>query len=129
MQRKIGCIKLRYIKKRTDEAEKFSDFFLRHGAILVFVSKFVYGTRIAGQILPECIGSIFEISFATTLGSMIWFGIFYILLRTADLRDRICKSVDQAYSAYVPHGGWISYRINIFTGTVCPEKNYEIRLI
>jgi membrane protein DedA with SNARE-associated domain len=77
---------LPFVKKRVDEAKKFSSFFNKHGVLLVFVSKFIYGTRIASHVLA----GMHKLNFlkyisATTLGTVIWFGIFYGLLKTADL--------------------------------------------
>jgi membrane protein DedA with SNARE-associated domain len=121
--KKERLYKLRYIKKRTEEAEKFSDFFLRHGTMLVFVSKFVYGTRIAGQILAGMHRINFlKFLFATTVGSMIWFGIFYILLRGADLGIASVKETTKHIQlTFLIVAGFLAV-INIFTGTVVRKR-------
>jgi membrane protein DedA with SNARE-associated domain len=121
--KKDRLYRMGFIKKRIDEAKKFSAFFTAHGALLVFLSKFIYGTRIAGQIIAGMHRiNFFKFLFATTLGSMIWFTIFYVLLRTADLSVSSVKSVASHIQLTFLVVAIVLTCINIFTGTYVRKR-------
>jgi membrane protein DedA with SNARE-associated domain len=121
--KKDRLYRLGFIKKRMEEAKKFSTFFTAHGALLVFLSKFIYGTRIAGQILAGVHRINFlKFLFATTLGSMIWFAIFYVLLKTADFSVSSVKSVASHIQLTFLMVAVVLTCINIFTGTYVRKR-------
>lgn len=77
---------LAFIKRRAEEAKKFSQFFEKHGIRMVFLTKFVYGTRIASHLLA----GIHRINFvrfliATAAGSTVWFLVLFSLVKLLDV--------------------------------------------
>lgn len=77
---------LAFVQKRIEEAKKFSNFYTERGVLLAFLTKFVYGTRIASHVLA----GMHKVNFmkflgATALGTTVWFFIFYFLIRFIDL--------------------------------------------
>lgn len=85
VSKKEKLYRLSFIKKRMEEAKKFSSFYSKHGVRLVFFTKFVYGTRLASHILA----GMHRISYAgflgaTASGTAIWFWIFYFLIKALD---------------------------------------------
>lgn len=76
---------LRFVKNRMKEAKNFSAFYDEHGVWAVFFTKFIYGTRIASQILAGAhkIGFIRFLS-ATGAGTAVWFVIMYFLITLLD---------------------------------------------
>ncbi|MDB5260453.1 MAG: hypothetical protein JWN37_684 [Candidatus Nomurabacteria bacterium] len=82
-----------FIKNRVSEAERFSKFYEKHGIKMVFLAKFVYGTRIASQLLA----GIHKLNFwkfqgAILAGAAIWFWVFYFLLKGLHLGVASIKS-------------------------------------
>lgn len=76
---------LSFVKKRIDEANRFSSFYVKHGVLLSFVTKFVYGTRIASHVLAGMHKIHFmKFLLATSLGTSIWFIVLYYLVRSVD---------------------------------------------
>ncbi len=84
---------LPFIQSRIQEAEKFSAFFKKHGVILVYFTKFIYGTRIASHVLSGVHRiNYFKFLIATALGTATWFGIFYFLIRSIDIGIESAKA-------------------------------------
>lgn len=81
--KKKKLLSLKFIQSKLKDAETFSVFFSKHGVLLVFLTKFIYGTRIASHVLAG-LHKIHYFKFlgATALGTAIWFGIFYVLIRS-----------------------------------------------
>jgi membrane protein DedA with SNARE-associated domain len=76
----------KFVQKRLAEAEKFSKFYEKHGLKMVFMAKFVFGTRIASQILA----GMHKLNFITfqaavLAGGAIWFWLLYFLLKSLHL--------------------------------------------
>jgi membrane protein DedA with SNARE-associated domain len=115
--------RIQFVRKRIDEAKRFSKFFEKHGAILVFVSKFVYGTRIAGQVLAGMHRINFlKFLFATTLGSAVWFGIFYALLKAADESLSGVAQTTRHLQFMFLGVALVLTCINLFTGTYVRKR-------
>lgn len=85
LSKKEKLYSLKFVQKRINEARQFSSFYQKHGVRLVFLTKFVYGTRIASHVLAGMhhihLGKFIG---ATSSGTAIWFWIFYSLLRVLD---------------------------------------------
>ncbi len=74
-----------YVRKRLEEAKKFSSFFNRHGVLLVYLTKFIWGTRVASHLLAGLHRiPVAKFLGSTALGTATWFGIFYVLVRSVD---------------------------------------------
>ncbi len=75
-----------FIRKRAEEAEKFENFYDKHGVWTVFLTKFVYGTRIASHLLAG-VHTINFIGFliATAAGTTIWFFVLFFLIKLLDI--------------------------------------------
>lgn len=77
---------LPFIRKRVEEAKRFSSFYQKHGVRLVFLTKFVYGTRVASHVLAGMHKiNLFKFILATGAGTSLWFWIFYFLVKALDL--------------------------------------------
>lgn len=83
--KKERAYSLKFIRNRMKEAKKFSEFYERYGVWAVFLTKFIYGTRIASHILA----GMHKISFlrflaATAAGTAAWFTIMFLLIKLLD---------------------------------------------
>jgi membrane protein DedA with SNARE-associated domain len=113
----------RFIKKRITEAERFSAFFTKHGVLLVFLTKFIYGTRIASHVLA----GMHKIRFykflgATAAGTGVWFGIFYLLLRSIDTGLSAVKEAATRVQLLFLAVLAVLVFINWFTGSYIRQK-------
>jgi membrane protein DedA with SNARE-associated domain len=64
---------LPYLRNRMKQTERFSAFYERNGIRVVFLAKFVYGTRVVTQILAGMHRANFwKYLFAVTVGSVGW---------------------------------------------------------
>lgn len=121
--KKEKLYRMGFLKKHIEEAKHFSTFFLAHGVLLVFVSKFIYGTRIAAQVLAGMHRVQFlKYLFATTLGSAIWFLIFYGLLRGADLGMNSVAQTTKHIQLVFFSIAVLLIAVNWFTGTYVRKK-------
>lgn len=76
---------LPFVRRRMTEARQFSYFFRKHGVLLVFVTKFIWGTRIASHVLAGVHRiSFWKFALSTMSGTAVWFSMFYFLLRSVD---------------------------------------------
>lgn len=74
------------VRTRTEEAKRFSTFYDRHGIWMVFFAKFVYGTRIASQILAGMHKNHYPVFLAAiTLGTAIWTLLLFALITIINL--------------------------------------------
>lgn len=121
--RKDRLYRLSFVKKRMREAEKFSTFFSRHGVLLVFMTKFIYGTRIASHVLAG-MHKIKYVRFvlATSLGTAIWFWIFYALVKTVDNGLATAKTTALRIQLLLLIVTIIMLLLNWFTGTYVRKK-------
>lgn len=72
----------RFLGRHLREAEKLERFYRKHGVMTVFIAKFVYGTRVATQLLAGMYRTDFlKFVLVTVAGASIWFWFFYFLLR------------------------------------------------
>ena len=83
-----------FIRKRAEEAAKFENFYDKHGIWTVFLTKFVYGTRIASHLLA----GIHKISFtgfimATATGTTLWFFVLFFLVKVLNIGVSGAESV------------------------------------
>jgi len=112
-----------FIKKRMDEAKRFSSFFVRHGVTLVFTTKFVWGTRVASHILAGMHRiSVYKFIGATVSGTAIWFWVLYFLLRSIDLGVSAAKVAAMRIQLVALIGLGAVVLINWFTGTYIRKK-------
>lgn len=114
---------LRFVKKRMEEAEKFSEFFVKRGVLLTFVTKFVYGTRIASHILAG-MHKINYLKFllATCAGTVLWFLIFYFLIKSIDLGIDSVKATAFKIEIFFLIIVSLSFTLNWFTGKYIRKK-------
>jgi membrane protein DedA with SNARE-associated domain len=85
MAKKEKLYTYRFVKKRIVEAERFSAFFSKHGVLLVFLTKFIYGTRIASHVLAGMHKiRFYKFLIATAAGTALWFGLFFVLFHSVD---------------------------------------------
>lgn len=112
-----------FIQKRMEEAKKFSSFFEKHGVLLVFFTKFIWGTRIASHILA----GVHRISYpqfalSTSLGTAVWFAMFYFLLRSVDFGITAVKAtalrVELIFLVFII----VAIASNWFTGKYLRQK-------
>lgn len=114
---------LRFVQKRMKEAEKFSSFYAKHGIILVFLTKFVYGTRIASHVLAGMHKLSFVwFSIATTLGSAIWFWVLYYLVKGVNASLDSVKSTALRIQLLLLAIVAFTLLFNWFTGTYLRKK-------
>ena len=114
---------LPFVQSKIKEAEKFSAFFKKYGAVLVYFTKFIYGTRIASHILAGANKiSYYKFIVATALGTATWFGIFYFLIRSIDVGIENAKAtafrIEILFLAIVV----IMLLLNWFTGTYIRKR-------
>ena len=95
---KIG--RLPFLRRRWPQALAYaSDLFKRHGAKTVFVSKFLYGTRIATQVLAGVtrLGYI-RYLLANTASVLVWLGgILVLALSVGKSTDSLHVGIHRAY--------------------------------
>lgn len=121
--KKERLYRLSYVQKRIREAEAFSDFFSKHGVLLVFLTKFVYGTRIASHILAGMHKiRFFPFAIATSLGTAIWFWTFYWLIRTVDNGLATAKTTALRIQLLLLIMTIVMVALNWFTGTYVRRK-------
>lgn len=81
-----GTWRPKFLESRLTEAQQLERFYKKHGAAAVFVAKFVYGTRIATQLLAGIYRTNIPAFLGATLtGAAIWFWFLYFLLRSTAL--------------------------------------------
>jgi membrane protein DedA with SNARE-associated domain len=84
--KKERIYELRFLRSKVEEAKKFSDYFSKRAGFLVFICKFIYGTRIASHILAGMHKMRYlKFILAIALGTAIWFLIFYVLIKSLDI--------------------------------------------
>lgn len=121
--KKERLYRLSFVKKRISEAGRFSAFFTRHGVLLVFLTKFVYGTRIASHVLAGMHRiSFFRFVIATSLGTTLWFWIFYWLVRTVDMGLAAAKTATLRIQLLLLITVVVIILLNWFTGTYVRKK-------
>lgn len=121
--KKDRLYRLSFVRKRMRDAEKFSAFFSRRGVLLVFVTKFVYGTRIASHVLAGMHRIRFPwFTAATSLGTSIWFWFLYYLVKAVDYGVASAKSTALRAQLLLLIVLSILVAINWFTGTVVKSK-------
>jgi membrane protein DedA with SNARE-associated domain len=116
---------LRFFKKRVEEAERFSMFFYKHGVLLVFLTKFVYGTRIASHILA----GMHRISFAHFLmavsaGTAVWFWLLYFLIRSLGMGMTAVKDTALKMQLLFALVALFLCLVNWFTGKYIRSRMY-----
>lgn len=80
---------LSFLKNKVDQSKKFTKLFTKYGIRTVFIAKFIYGTRLASHVLAGIHKVHYGLFiFATSLGTAIWFFIFYGLIHSLN------KSID-----------------------------------
>lgn len=115
--------KLKIVKKRIEEAKRFSAFFSRHGALLVFLTKFVYGTRIASHVLAGMHKiKYMQFTAATAMGTAIWFLVFYFLIRSIDVGITAVKATALRIQLLFLVLFVVVIFLNWFTGKVIRKK-------
>jgi membrane-associated protein len=84
--KKERIYELRFLQSKVEEAKKFSSYFSKRAGFLVFICKFIYGTRIASHILAGMHKMRYlKFILAVSLGTAIWFLIFYALIKSLDV--------------------------------------------
>jgi membrane protein DedA with SNARE-associated domain len=119
---------MRFLKHRVEEAARFSAFFSKHGALLVFLTKFVYGTRIASHLLA----GMHRISFAWFLlavsaGTAVWFWILYFLIRSLDLGISAVKDTALRMQILFALAALFLIFVNWFTGKYIRRRMYSLK--
>jgi membrane protein DedA with SNARE-associated domain len=111
------------IRTRLEQAKSFSYFFEKHGVLLVFIAKFVYGARLASHILAG-IHKLNFVKFAIAVlsGTAIWFGIFYMLLSTIDAGVGGVRETTTRIQLVFLILALVIIAINWFTGTFVRKK-------
>ena len=115
-----------FIKKRIDEAKRFSVFFSRHAILLVFLTKFIWGTRIASHVLAGMHKiNPFKFLLSTACGTSVWFFILYALTRYADAGVRGIKETNSHLQiVFLVLFGFLMI-VNWFTGSYVRKRMYR----
>jgi membrane-associated protein len=72
---------LSFLKEKVEQSKKFTKLFTKYGVRTVFIAKFIYGTRLASHVLAGLHKVHYGLfALATSLGTSIWFFIFYALI-------------------------------------------------
>ncbi len=121
--KKERIYQMKFVQKRMEEAQHFSAFFERHGVLLVFFTKFIWGARLASHILA----GVHKISFwkfvlSTMLGTAAWFGMFYFLLRSVDFGITAVKATALRIQLLCFIFVCFAVLLNWFTGTYVRKK-------
>lgn len=112
-----------FIKNKVTQAERFSDFFSKHGILLVYFTKFIYGTRIASHVLAG-MHKIEYLKFlaVTAAGTATWFIIFYFLIRSLDVGITAAKAAAFKVQIIFLVGIVFLAFVNWFTGTFIRKR-------
>lgn len=111
------------IRTRLEQAKAFSGFFEKHGVLLVFVAKFVYGARLASHILAGVHRlPFFKFIVAVLSGTAVWFGVFYTLLHVVDISVAGAKATATRIQLIFLILAFILGALNWFTGTFIRKK-------
>lgn len=124
--KKDHLYKIPFIQKRIREAEKFSDFFNRHSLWLLYLTKFIYGTRVASHVLA----GMHKVRYpyflmATALGTTTWFWIFYFIVHTLDYGIGTAKSTALRLQLTLLVGTIILLALNWFTRKYMRNKLFK----
>ena len=113
----------RFVRPRAAMAKRFSRYFERHGALLVFITKFVYGARLASHILAGVHRIHYpKFLFAISLGTSVWFGIFYTLVYLFDASVGTAKTTTFHLQILFLGGAACIFVFNWIIGTFFKKK-------
>lgn len=116
----------KFIRSKVKQAKRFSHYFDTHGALLVFITKFVYGARLASHILA----GVHRVNYpkfllAVASGTSVWFGIFYSLVYVFNESTGTTKATALHIQLFFLVGIVFLLLFNWFTGTFI--KKYLMR--
>lgn len=113
----------RFIKAKAEQAKRFSRYFETHGALLVFVTKFVYGARLASHILAGVHRVAYsKFLLAISAGTAIWFGIFYALVYVFNASVGVSKATALHIQLFLLGGIAFIFLFNWFSGTYIKKR-------
>lgn len=124
--KKDHLYRLPFFKKRIQDAQRFSDFFSKHSLWLLYVTKFIYGTRVASHVLAG-MHRVRYASFliATALGTATWFWLFYFIVRGLDYGIGAAKSTALRIQLTLLVGVLVLLALNWFTGKYVKNKLFK----
>lgn len=124
--KKDRLYRLPFIKKRLQEAEKFSSFFSKHSLWLLYVTKFIYGTRVASHVLAGMHKVRYPFFLLMTgLGTTTWFWLFYFVVHSLDYGIGTAKSAALKLQLTLLAGTVIIIALNWFTGRYLRRKLFK----
>lgn len=121
--KKDRLYRIPFVQKRILEADRFSEFFSRHSLWLLYVTKFIYGTRVASHVLAG-MHKVKYVYFllATGLGTATWFWFFYFVVHSLNHGMGNAKSAALKLQLTMLTGAVLIISLNWITGTYVRKK-------